>query len=84
MGPVGPIPLRDIVSLREQVTILQGYNWFYQDLFQSVTGFPHHWSTSQAYSPLLVHITKVEPADGCLFHIGKNLKKVHVYVTQTV
>jgi hypothetical protein len=57
MGRVGPISLRDIVSLREQVTILYGYNWSYQDLFQSVTGFPHHWSTSQAYSPLLIHIT---------------------------
>jgi hypothetical protein len=32
-------------------------NWFYQRLFQSITGSPHHQYTSQACSPLSIHIT---------------------------
>lgn len=52
-----PIPLRNTTNLVGWAAVLLDGNWFYQRLFQSITGSPHHRYTSQACSPLSIHIT---------------------------
>jgi hypothetical protein len=47
----------NLANLVGQVAIPLIRNWLHQGLFQSVTGFPDHQFTSQASSPLFIHIT---------------------------